>query len=279
MGIISDLLNFKPGGKRGATVADVEKSLARLAVGREAAQASISTILNQRRDALLADASDDAIAKLDAEADGHRLSLERFDLAEPELLAQLQNLRSAARRARWAELQRRRMDADRSYAVALRAAVDAFESLIRVSDDALNEGYASELGHSFATPPRIIDRVLCDAFEAEAERLREAVAGIVPVANPAPAIIERPKVARQQSPLQHKVYLDQQPEVGPPKKREPIRETARDGEVLVSVMRAGYESPSGKQCLAGDVVAMPIDMAKTAVRNGAVTYAEAEASV
>jgi hypothetical protein len=275
MGIISDLLNFKPGGKRGANVADVEKSLARLAAVRESAHAAIVSILNQRREALLADAADDVIAKLDADADSHRLSLERYDLAEPELLNQLQGLRSSARQARWAELRKRRIDADRIYAVALRSAVDAFENLVAVADAALNEGFASEVGHSFATAPRIVDRTVCDAFEAETERLREAVAA--PPVKAAPTATVAPKPQKPQS-LQHRVFADQPATPAPAKKREPIRETARDGEVLVSVMRAGYESPSGKQCLAGDVVAMPIDMAKTALRNSAVSYIDGGAA-
>jgi hypothetical protein len=83
-----------------------------------------------------------------------------------------------------------------------------------------------------------------------------------------------PKKARPES-FQHRVYLDRDTEAAPVRKREPIRETAGEGEILVSVMRAGYESlKSGKQCAPGDVVALPIEIAKSAVRNSAVIYLE-----
>lgn len=83
-----------------------------------------------------------------------------------------------------------------------------------------------------------------------------------------------PNLARPES-FQRRVYVDTGTGTGtaPTKKREPIRETAGEGEVLVSVMRAGYESlKSGKQCALGDVVALPIEIAKSAVRNSAVMY-------
>jgi hypothetical protein len=82
-----------------------------------------------------------------------------------------------------------------------------------------------------------------------------------------------PKQARPES-FQHRVYLDRDTETAPAKKREPIIEVAGQGEVLVRVMKSGYESPSGKQCANGDVVAVPTETARLAVMNSAVVYLE-----
>jgi hypothetical protein len=65
--------------------------------------------------------------------------------------------------------------------------------------------------------------------------------------------------------------------VDPPKRpeRRPLKfETAGDGEVLVTVLRAGYPGRDKAQCLTGDVIAIPAGTARFAVQNGACEYYE-----
>ncbi|MES5486557.1 hypothetical protein QMZ05_27680 [Bradyrhizobium sp. INPA03-11B] len=54
--------------------------------------------------------------------------------------------------------------------------------------------------------------------------------------------------------------------------RPPLREVAKEGDVLVEVLRGGYESPSGVQCFRGDIIAMPEGLANVAVQNAAVEF-------
>lgn len=172
------------------------------------------------------------------------------------------------------------------------AMVDAFQSLEQsiVAADAANqaavqtwEAACRDLGHHVVN---LHFPILYFGAPLNAETIahwkREVGAALVPVKAPVAVQTVAPRAVIPMSnaggSLQRRVFADERAEPAPTKKRDPISETAGKGEVQVQVVRAGYESPSGKQCATGDVVAMPVEMATAAVRNGAVNYLEAETS-
>jgi hypothetical protein len=82
------------------TVADAEQALGRLADERASANRAIIAAADERRRMLLANASDDAIVEFDKRVDALRLVIDRCDVAEPRLVAELEGLRCGARQAR-----------------------------------------------------------------------------------------------------------------------------------------------------------------------------------
>lgn len=92
----------------------------------------------------------------------------------------------------------------------------------------------------------------------------------------------RPKSTRPepQPGPQHAVRTGHPDTVGagvvvPPRPRAPDDLSPLEpGEVRVRVMRAGYETPNGKQCDAGQVVKLPADVAQKAMANKAVETVE-----
>jgi hypothetical protein len=126
MGWLNDLLGtLKPGAKPARrSIGEVEKALAKLASKREEARTAISDLMKRREQLLLQDGSDALIAKADAEADRHRLTLERVEKAEPLLLAELAALRTEQKRQRWADLRARYNKEARAYAGIFRQAVE-----------------------------------------------------------------------------------------------------------------------------------------------------------
>jgi hypothetical protein len=281
MALIADLLGM---GRKSAsrTIADVELALARLQNERSAAQRAISAAIHERDELLLIDDSDKAIAKIDADTDRHRLTVERCDKAEPLLLAELQQLRSAAKQARWRELRTKYDVAALDYAKALRVLLEKMGVMMNANDEARREGFEREVQATFVAPARLLTVESLNVFEAEIERSRE-------LPRPAP----KPVVSRSGyfNPVEN--YFDPARKLGPPvgvipsappaveqqskpatkpkPQRRRIVEPAGPGQTQFRVQRSGYsKTDDGQQYAEGDVVALDPGMARAAVANGAL---------
>lgn len=120
------------------------------------------------------------------------------------------------------------------------------------------------------------------SVETIARWRREVGAALVPVKAQPVTVPTQSAVAPVVKPvqsLQRTVRLGEIPQQpGAPVRREPRRETPRNGEVAVRVLRHGYETPRGVQCDVGDIVALPPEVAAVAAKNSAVDYCSGAAA-
>jgi hypothetical protein len=263
MSLIDRLLNRKTSKASAETVAEVESALARLRAERDAASTAIMDAMRRRHEMLLADSSPAAIAAADASRDEHGVILEKLELAEPELLARLDAARSTVRRARWADIREKNDQAEAAFVIAARAGNDAFQALIRVREQALGEGFDAEI-RGLRVPPPIFTSELIDAFEAEAERARDAriVRPVAPFASPIKKPVT-PKVtktngAAESTPKPVKVARPALPEKVPA------------GLARVVAIRAGMEVEGHGQLVMGETLDLPVAVAEQAAKTGAV---------
>ena len=191
MGIVRDILGnvgLAAARRPRRSIADVERALARLGDERRDAREAVSAASRERDALLLVDDSDVKIGELDAVTDRHRLTLERCEKLEPILLEELAALRNEAKRAHW-----RRLFAEKytpalaDYAAKHRAALESFEILAAIREDAQRAGFASEAAHAMPFVGNILTREILGYVEHEADRVRD-VAGEKPrkAAPPAP---------------------------------------------------------------------------------------------
>jgi hypothetical protein len=276
MGLINEILNYVRGTGETDTAEGVETALQRVATERSAANNALTSGAGRRRELLLQDGSDKAIAGLDRELDGHRLVLERLELIEGELFDRLQALRSVERQAAWRKFAKKYEIAAVNHANAIRTAVKSLTDVCAAIDAAREAGFDAEVTAAFSPPLQhlLMTPETIVAFEDGIERLRDAVSGRLPKAAPdtsRPRPTVKPQTPRS---FQRAVRLGENPAPPPMKPRELFRDQAKPGEVLVSVMKAGYEAPDGRQCTVGDQISVPVKIAEQAVRNSAVVYAD-----
>ena len=93
-------------------------------------------------------------------------------------------------------------------------------------------------------------------------------------AHASPARAAAAPSARKSATLQHAVRLDEETETPKPKAMPKRVDVAGPGQVVVEILRSGYESPTGYACQRGDRIALPISIAEAAMAAGAVTAVE-----
>ena len=74
--------------------------------------------------------------------------------------------------------------------------------------------------------------------------------------------------------LQRPQTLAPQPPQPPKKQRRLYNEPAGNGKRRVRIDRSDYETPDGRQCRVGDIVALPIEVAQSVVERGAGDFAD-----
>lgn len=271
MGLITDLL----GGLRGRkdaprTIAAVEDALTRLSSERAAAREAVAAAMRERDDLLLVDETDARIAELDALADRYRLTLERCDKAEPLLLGELEDLRSAANQARWRDLRAKYDTAGAEYAGALRTAIEKMTTMLNLNDEARRQGFEREVMAAFIPPARVVTIEALNEFEIAIERARE-------MARPAPAprpVAPAPKAAAPAPPFaKPKPSKAAAPRPAPKPFTPP--EPDANGNVQVIVIRPGIELEGRARPRAGETVFLPAAEAMRAVQSGSADFAEA----
>lgn len=122
MGIIDFLKPRK--GAPASQAAEMEAALAKLREERKSVEATVDSYGQRRADALLSDATDADIAKIDSDANLAQIRLERLELAELELTERIAAARDSSERQRRAGKMDAAADAIEARAVNLEKAID-----------------------------------------------------------------------------------------------------------------------------------------------------------
>jgi hypothetical protein len=269
-GNIRKLLN---GGARAAGVKGLQAEIEKLEAQASEIKRDLATIPVRRAAVNLEDDPVRSRADLKALEESHYETLEIIADRQTRLRAKLVEIRDAEKHDRIKLFNSAIFDAKEKLEIAIKAAIAANEHAQAAFDGAMVE--FGQDAHRLFPNVRYAGFVTSDGLEYWRQNLRTMTQPPRQAAPIIPMVSSTNRNVRPSSSFQHAVRLGEEA-AQPPKKlpRVQIRETAREGEILVSVVRAGYESPSGKQCTAGDIVAMSAENAKTAVRNSAVSYLE-----
>lgn len=272
MGIISAIFG-KPSARGDAIEsADAARTaLARITQERAEAERVITDSAERRRELLLVDGSDKDIAKLDADADAARLTIERLDAIEPGIHARLREFLDAARRALLAELRGIYLERISSLDAAMAAALDEFDEYLEIVRQLDSAGFSAEARAFVVAPPTngaglVLTRGTLEHFR----RSREAIADMPSAAarrqTPRPAAA--PRVAAP--PIERP-----DPEYRPRPKRAPskVEGPPPAGFSKILVLRDGLELDE-KQHITGDEVIVSTTQADTLARKGAVEIVE-----
>ncbi|WP_342360790.1 hypothetical protein [Terrarubrum flagellatum] len=227
--------------------------------------AAVTAANARRRELLLVDDSDDEIAKIDAEADRHRLTLERLDELEPRLLARLHEAQTDARRRLWVSLREQHDAAALDFAAAFKAAIEKRDAMIAVAAEAHSASFDREAAARFPQLPLILTTDALQLFENALDRARDGDHVVVkpspPPAPPKPRMAEKPAPAAP-------------PEKPKKRQRPPLPEKPPAGFIRVTCLKSGYEAPDGEQLAVGDEIDLPEFIARRAAENSAVKFVE-----
>ncbi len=139
----------------GSETASLEAALLQLGRDRDETRAKIDALQKQRHAALLDDASDADLDKLERQIDRAEVRLEKFNAAEPELLERLTAARSAARQRRWRELRDAYASAAGEFLVAARVTLEKHSTLVATIEQARREGFEAEANATMPATPNI----------------------------------------------------------------------------------------------------------------------------
>lgn len=275
MGLISEILGFVRGGGDADTMVGCETALARLQAERDSATAALEASGARRKTLLLEDASDKKIKALEDEIDGHHLTLERLELIEGDLISRMHVLRSGVRQEQLKKLLKRHFAATTAYIASHRAAARAVNGITAIVDEARAAGFEHEFSAYNPPIPRMLDLAQIAVYESEIERIADAVSGRErQIAPSAPAPRREPAVAKPATVgTPRRVYDGERAPMAERKPRALFADVAKPGEKLITISRTGYETPDGRSCVIGDVVALPKTIADAVVRNSAGEYA------
>jgi hypothetical protein len=131
---------------RRAALLDCESALSRCDTARDDIARDIAEATARRRELLLAEGQERAVAGLDRTLDALRADAERLDLIEEELVRRCHHLDAATRQRAVADLAQAYLVAVDAFASAARAAADARGAVIRVREAAVRAGHESRLG-------------------------------------------------------------------------------------------------------------------------------------
>lgn len=281
MGLTTDILKLIRGDRGGNdTVESIQLAIDRMVAERNAANNALIAGGGRRRELLVSDAPDKKIDDLDRELDGHRLTLERLELLEGDLLGRLQVCRSERKRAQWGVFFERHNAAAAEHVKTMRAAIAAYLALAAITDEARAAGFEHESVAAFTPPINILNVAAIANFEAEVERVADAFAGrtapmpVQPVRKP----FVPPEPPPPNAGTPRRVSLADREPIAERKPRERRIDKAKPGERLVQIMRAGFEAPDGAQCGYDDVISLPVKQAEMVVKNGAGEFFEGDAT-
>jgi hypothetical protein len=281
------------------SVDSLEASICELADAKQAATQESIEVRAQRRETLL-DENDEAIGRADRRLATLALFQEKCDLALPDLEKRLLAAKEAKRQAQWREYGARYAEEREKEVLLHRQLLAQRKITLQIWNEAARAGFAPQL-KDFGPSQPILDesslrsiQSMIDQIRAGGFFLRPAPAAppipFQPFSHLPPSAMEKEK----ESHLPRNQFGDFVPFYGTPPKeprlnnqaksptpppvaqkkepRKPIRETAAEGEVLVEVLRGVYSSPKSGLCAAGDIVALPMDMARMAVMSGNLEF-------
>jgi hypothetical protein len=244
-----------------ATIAAVMSALAQVPIEQRKAEADL-VAANAQRDALLEEGADgDALAAHDRHVDAARDCCRALELFEAAQRRRLAELTAERRRITLADFKVQWHAVAAQLAATMQQAVQQREHLFAVVD----KGRASGLEHdvmAFHVPPPVV------LGDDEITRWTAAVARLAPdyvAPRPAPApvaALPAPRAVQQ-------IPADPAPP-GPTRIRRPREPAVVPGGTKVQVLRAGYETPDKVQCIQGEIITLPPEIAYIAASNGAV---------
>ncbi len=257
------------GGKKPDTLSEILR-LEELAADmrREIAdsEAEIREI-SARRQELLLDDADDQLAEDEARAGTLRRNVERAELGRQRIGEELVEAKKAHRAARIAVHRADRDDIVRRLTAAMQAAVEVNREAM-----AWHDRVCSELGHH--TINSEFSGAIAYPFLA-GDFIEPFKANLAQMAGPpalAPRAAPKPKPAKR-------VVAAPAPAPRPVRPaRAALPEQVPSGQVRVTVLRPGYETPSGEQLNTGDMADLPRDIGHAAAEAGAVEFVSQEAA-
>jgi hypothetical protein len=259
MGIFSKLF----GGEQNETVIEVEAKIAEL--DKEEASAHRTNVeIDARYQALLISGDDkqldaDAIARVKAAR-----TLERSVLARQELSQRLVAARERARQVSIIQLRKEQVGVTSRIRDAMLEAVSANEAaqLFHEKCRGLLGGEANAIFPTVAYP--LLRRGMLEPWEAYLDQL----IGPKPrVATPGTSATQKPAKPRTANPASGPAGDAPRRKRGP---QEPLLEAVPPGHIRCTVLRSGFEAPTGEMLSVGDLVDLPNEVAGAAMKNGAV---------
>jgi hypothetical protein len=249
---------------KGSEAASLEAALLQLGRDRDEIRSRITALKTQRHTALLDDASDAAIGKIDLLIDRAEVRLEKVNAAEPGLLEKLTAARSAARQRRWRALHDAYLAAAGEFLASARATAERHADLIRIVDQAQGDGFGAEVAATMPATPNVnshplLATDLLDIFE---------LAIAPPAARRAAAPTTRPALPKAPESLQHSVNLRAS---RTPDDTSPLLV----GEARVMALHNGWcPRDDAPQCYAGQKLRMTAAAARVAADRGLVEILE-----
>lgn len=271
-----------------AEPATVAEALAQLGRDRDAVRAEIDNLNQRRRQALLDDATDAELDKIERQIDRATVRLEKLVLSEQPLRDQLTTARAAALNEATA---RHFRAIEFAYAIlrdAVLAAEDAQRAMMAARDAAVAEIGEAAVGRmpAFAFGG-LLGMGAAEAWVEGNDRILAASrASGAAGTKPAPAPRVRVSAARFVAPpppsTQRRVSLDDAgPLNGAPPSTLIARRSADDaaplavGEARVRALQNGWSPNNDRpQCYAGQLIRMPADLATAAAERGLVEIVE-----
>ncbi len=241
----------------------LEEALTQLGKDREATRTDIDSINQRRRQALLDDASDSEIDKLDRLVDRATIRLEKLNISEQPLRERLTAAQGEARKKTLArERAAFRAEFD-PFCDELRSAVARAPQLLAIGSRA-DSGAVNEAVSVVAFVTAWVNERNLEALQSSLDP-QPIVAKAAPAA--APARLPKPKASMQhavsladawKAPRRHGKPLPDH--VGPPP----------EGHVLAVVINAGFPDGDGNLSRAGRRIALPRATAEAGARNGSL---------
>lgn len=291
---ISEFLKGLTAGSKSDDADELAAAIARLLAEKSAAETQMVAIAERRTNLLLED-DDTALDKDERASEKAYRTIEKVDLALSDLRARLAAAKSVARRARWSEIKARFDASLDEFAATYRLALEAYENLAQVRHEAQGSGFAEEARGLIAVP-HFLTRDLLHQFESESARYRAAAVRQIkltprevdhpvgyfdPVKQAFPAKAA-PKAAPagatpKAKPAHERIAKGKPAPVAPPVEPKPFKapKPDEDGNVKITVIRAGLEIPGRARPRGGETIALPAAEAMRVVRSGAADFAEA----
>lgn len=282
----------------GSEAASLDAALAQLARDRAETVGKIDALQRQRHSALLDDASDSDLDKLERLLDRATTRLEKLNMSEAPLRERLADAQTAARKRRWETLHADHHGASGKFLALARATLAQHKALISIVDQAQREGFAGLVASTMPRTPNIegnpvLAEDLLDIFERSlappsarrSERTKPAKADPSLWDSKSPGYNHPTAVQLRTimtppggSSLQHAVGAETTYTISPLKPAGKIHATKLEddmgslaaGEIRAVVLQRGYVGPDGGQSHPGRKIRMPLEMAKLAARNGAI---------
>jgi hypothetical protein len=276
----------------------LDAALVQLGIDRDETRAKIDALQKQRHQALLDDASDTDLDKLERQLDRATTRLEKLNMSEAPLRERLADAQTAARKRRWNSLHQAHHDAAVEFLSLARATAAKHSAVIAIVDQAQRDGFSGLVASTFARTPNIegspllaVD--LLDIFERSLSPPSPRRAAKAKPAKASPALWDRndagfdhPQSAQLRTLMQPPAGSTLQGAVGAETSFtvSPLKSVGKihadklpnddaplgPSEVYARVIRSGYCGLDGGQSHVGRKVRVLKSHAEIAAKNGAI---------